>query len=173
MHAFDKLALETAETDDEIRFVLERDAGWFFRTVLLIAILVFGYECFRAFQPSFLFVIAMLALWLHQTYRSEGPTFLTVTESKISSNGPEGYCALDTSAIRSIFYSTGDDSEPPGLYAIESRRYCLMPDLDMDQSHQIIDAIYRKFPDTGLGDRDGSSLLFKENGGITQLGLNE
>jgi len=180
MNVFNKRTLRTIETPDEIQFLLVRRLGWISSLLVSIFATLLVWQSVSSPEFLLLFGAGILALIAFINLLGSKRTLLEVTRYQITAHGDLGqsfneYLQLEPSSIRSIGYSAGVQQEhPSGLYATQGwSEHCLMPGLNEVECQQIVDAIYRKFPDIPIGGRDGGSLFFDEDGGIIRLGLGE
>ncbi len=114
--------------------------------------------------------------WLRQSV-----TELKVTEFELSATGDLGN-TLDRSLrlrwkeVSEIKFRHGGEDESRGLYVRQGRWSwtCIMPNLDEDQTSQVIGSIHQRFPDLVMADAgQGRGSLFGSMGDPITLGLSK
>lgn len=122
--------------------------------------------------------LVALPLWY---WLCQSVTELKVTEFELSATGDLGN-TLDRSLrlrwteVSGIEFRYGGEDESRGLYVRQGRwsRTCIMPNLDEDQTNQVIAAIYQRFPDLVMADAgQGRGSLFGSSGDPITLGLSK
>ena len=179
MTAFGKRSIRTIETPDEIQFFLVRESGWANQLIGATVVLLISWQAWRSSNPLW-YVLCILGWVSLAADRLFGKTAqFGVTQTQLTALGAwerifQERFEVGLSEVKLIGYAIGGEGDPYGFYISAGwQSKCVLPGIDEADCRQIMDAIYRKFPDIEIGNRDGSSLLFKDDGGIVRLGLNK
>jgi hypothetical protein len=118
--------------------------------------------------------VPLIADWIHGRV-----TAFQVTETNLSARGNldrtfQDQFDIEITAVKSIGFQSGYEDCPSGLYVTHGwKSTCVLPGINKEECSQIVGAIYRKFPDLDIGDRDSGSLLFGPDGGLVALEISK
>lgn len=171
--------LTTSEDPHSLTFRIERDRGWLQRAVGVAIVFVCFWQAHRWQSPiwlgfGLLAVIGMVSGWLHGAV-----TVLTVTSSQLATRGNVGRMfsteiLIPAADVVSLEYDTGAEGDPSGLYVKQEwKNTCILSGISRQQSEQIVNEIYRRFPEIAKGDGESRSVLFGNKNELITLGLSQ
>lgn len=173
---------ETIVTTDEdattLTFRLERQRG-VLELILSVTIPVFvGCEAYHLKSLVWFAMACIGAFGAVANLLQGNATQMTVTADHIDVRGNVGRMfsteiSIRTADVISLSYNSGGEDQAAGLYARQGRwgNTCVLKNISEDQTNQILNEIFRKFPRIGTGDNDPNSLLFGPGSNLTSLGL--
>jgi len=166
-------SLEIVESPNSLVFRIERQRGWVEMLIALAGVLFcfWGARNYHSWIWLIFGVVAVAGVFVDWLQGTE--TEITVNNSEIVARGNVNRMSateifIDATQVRSMSYATGGEGDPFGLY-VNGR--CIAANISEEITNQIVDRIFRKFPEIGVGDTETGSLLFGKSAEPTTLGL--
>ena len=160
-----------------IAFQIEHEHGWIEWPLALAGTGVCFWEWSR-FHSIFWAIAGTFATASVVANWARGSrTELVVTADQLLARGNIGRLfssetTIRTADVTAMRYQVGGEGAPSGLYVGHGwRSTCLVPEISEDQTNQILDEIFRRFPNIATGDSNPSSLLFGPSCDLTKLNL--
>lgn len=169
--------ITTLAEPTRITFQIEREDGWI-EWLIALAFICFSFWQWNRFHSIFWLICGLGGTaMIFANWARGGRTELVVTADELLARGNTGRVlssevTIKTTDVTAMQYQVGDEGAPTGLYVRHGwRNTCLVRGISEEQTNQILDEIFRHFPNISAGDGNPSSLLFGPSSDLTRLNL--
>ena len=169
--------ITTIAEPNRLTYRVERERGWLEWAIAIAGIAFLFWEAHR-FHSFFWLIFGLVAAYSLVTgLLATGSSELIVTSNELLARSNLGglfskETSISAADITGIEYQSGGEDNPSGIYVKHGwRSQCVLSDLTREQADEILNQIFRQFPDIGVGDPNPNSLLFGPSSDLTKLGL--